>query len=104
MTEAPSSLITRRWQPAPAAVPARTPQTTSPIPYDLVLDWRHHHLSDRPRPCRWCHGPALLLDDDQRPCHKTCAEQHLWRELGPAGAYAAVHASYRPRTRAKASA
>jgi hypothetical protein len=44
-----------------------------------LFDWRHsrHWGRGRLRPCRLCQRPAFLLDDENRPCHKTCAEQEL---------------------------
>lgn len=43
---------------------------TSPL-----LDWGdRRHWGGKPLPCRLCRKPALLRDDDGRPCHKICAE------------------------------
>lgn len=49
----------------------------------IVLDWRHaSHWAGwrRPQPCRLCFGPAMLLDDGGRYCHKVCAEAKLEAE------------------------
>ncbi|MFF2662456.1 hypothetical protein ACFVUH_34475 [Kitasatospora sp. NPDC058032] len=43
-----------------------------------ALDWREAHHFDRTRtlPCRWCGRQTPLRDDQRRPSHKVCAEQH----------------------------
>ncbi|AUY51917.1 hypothetical protein [Streptomyces sp. CB01881] len=42
------------------------------------LDWRDASHYDRTRtlPCRWCGRPTPLRDEQRRPAHKVCAEQH----------------------------
>lgn len=47
----------------------------------VVLDWRHRHVLDTPRPCVLCGQPAFLLSPRGRPCHKTCAE--AWHATHP---------------------
>lgn len=39
------------------------------------LDWRGHSIGPA-RPCRICRHPALMRDEHDIPCHKTCAEAH----------------------------
>lgn len=39
----------------------------------VVLDWRTHKTGPT-RPCRICRRPAMLRDENDVPCHKTCAE------------------------------
>jgi hypothetical protein len=39
-----------------------------------VLDWRHHRIGPL-RPCVLCGRPALMRDEADEPCHKTCAER-----------------------------
>jgi len=47
------------------------------------LDWRHHRIGP-PQPCRYCQRPAFLRDEENRPAHKVCAEQHQSASaLGP---------------------
>ncbi|MFE7559064.1 hypothetical protein [Kitasatospora sp. NPDC057500] len=43
-----------------------------------ALDWRDASHYDRTRtlPCRWCGKSTPLRDDQCRPSHKVCAEQH----------------------------
>lgn len=46
------------------------------------LDWTgksgvNHWLGGRRLPCRICRRLTWLCDDDQRPCHKTCADAEL---------------------------
>lgn len=43
-----------------------------------ALDWRDARHFDRTRdlPCRWCGKPTPLRDDQRKPSHKVCAEQH----------------------------
>jgi hypothetical protein len=41
-----------------------------------VLDWRTHSIGPL-RPCVLCGRLALMRDATGKPCHKTCAEQHL---------------------------
>ncbi|MGV9386076.1 hypothetical protein ACWDRB_60445 [Nonomuraea sp. NPDC003707] len=46
----------------------------------VSLDWhkkREHWGGGRRRPCRFCHRPCFLLDDDRRPVHKVCLERAL---------------------------
>lgn len=40
------------------------------------LDWRSpkHSIGGRARACGRCGRPALLVDEQQRPMHKVCAE------------------------------
>lgn len=40
------------------------------------LDWRSpgHSIRGRARPCGRCGRPALLVDEQERPMHKVCAE------------------------------
>jgi hypothetical protein len=47
------------------------------------LDWRDHNVGPA-RPCRICRRPAICRDHLDRPCHKTCAEQHPATDDGPA--------------------
>ncbi|MEV0146321.1 MULTISPECIES: hypothetical protein [unclassified Nonomuraea] len=49
----------------------------------LLLDWtgRGHWRGGRPSPCRLCHRPCLLVDDDGRPVHKVCLEQAITADL-----------------------
>ncbi|MFE0460491.1 bifunctional DNA primase/polymerase [Kitasatospora sp. NPDC058965] len=44
-----------------------------------LLDWRDakHFDPYRDLPCRWCGKPTPLRDEQRRPSHKVCAEQHL---------------------------
>lgn len=53
--------------------PHRTPDG---LPVTVVLDWssRSHWGGGTPRPCRRCRRPALLVDEEEQPCHKSCAE------------------------------
>ncbi|GAA5005694.1 hypothetical protein GCM10025734_45100 [Kitasatospora paranensis] len=48
------------------------------------LDWRDARHYDRTgdRPCRWCGRPTPLRDQQRRPAHKVCAEQHIPPEEG----------------------
>ncbi|TMR89080.1 hypothetical protein [Nonomuraea basaltis] len=50
----------------------------------VSLDWhkkREHWGGGRRRPCRFCHRPSFLLDDDRRPVHKVCLERALTAAL-----------------------
>lgn len=49
----------------------------------MGLDWHDAQHFDRIRdlPCRWCGKPTPLRDDQRRPAHKVCAEQHIDRPL-----------------------
>ncbi len=50
----------------------------------VSLDWhkkREHWGGGRRRPCRFCHRPSFLLDDDRRPVHKVCLERALTASL-----------------------
>ena len=99
-TEAPSGHLSASWgnQRARALPPVpATARTATAVPYDVALDWRHCRVSQHPRPCRICRCGALMLDPDDQPCHKTCAESELVRTRGVAGARAAVAATFRPR-------
>jgi hypothetical protein len=40
------------------------------------LDWRGHRTG-LALPCRICGRPSILRDENDRPCHKTCAEAQL---------------------------
>lgn len=40
------------------------------------LNWAKNAAGD-PRPCWICRKPALMRDEDGRPCHKVCAESRL---------------------------
>lgn len=42
----------------------------------ISLNWSKNAVGD-PRACRICRKPALMRDQDGRPCHKVCAESHL---------------------------
>lgn len=43
-----------------------------------ILDWRDaRHWGGRSRPCIHCGAGTPLLDDAQRPAHKTCVERVL---------------------------
>lgn len=44
------------------------------------LDWRSRaHYGGPVRPCRICLEPSwCFVDDDGRPCHRTCAEMELY--------------------------
>lgn len=41
-----------------------------------LLDWsdRDKHWAWTEAPCRHCHQPTHLRDDDKQPSHKVCAE------------------------------
>jgi hypothetical protein len=41
-----------------------------------LLDWsdRDKHWLRTEAPCRHCHQPTHLRDDDKKPSHKVCAE------------------------------
>lgn len=106
MTEAPSNHVTARWHSAArhAALGADPARDDQPPAYPRLLpclDWSHHQLDHRMRPCRLCRRPALMVDAEGLPCHKSCAEDELVRTLGMAGALAAAAASCtRRQTRA----
>ncbi|WP_438870778.1 bifunctional DNA primase/polymerase [Paractinoplanes ovalisporus] len=40
------------------------------------LDWRTHSTGPA-LPCRICGRPSILRDENERPCHKVCAEARL---------------------------
>lgn len=50
---------------------------------NVHLDWTSalHYDHDRSRPCRICTTVTKQRDNELRPCHKSCAEQELAREL-----------------------
>jgi hypothetical protein len=61
---------------------------TTPKVWPPALDWKdskHWDFTaaamDAPSPCVLCGKPSLLLSDDGKPCHKTCAE--AWFEQHP---------------------
>lgn len=39
------------------------------------LDWSKHKVGRRPGKCRICGEPALMRDEQDKPCHKICAER-----------------------------
>ncbi|MEV6843588.1 hypothetical protein [Actinoplanes sp. NPDC051411] len=46
----------------------------------VFLDWTGAvHWSSQALPCRLCRKATQTRDDERRPCHKTCAEEELWR-------------------------
>jgi hypothetical protein len=96
-TEAPSGHLSASWGNQRARTRRPVPATARTAPYDITLDWRHCRVSQHPRPCRICRRGALMLDPDDQPCHKTCAESELVRTRGVAGARAVVAATFRPR-------
>ncbi|MFB7621010.1 hypothetical protein [Kitasatospora sp. NPDC056181] len=59
------------------------------------LDWRdaRHYDHTRTLPCRWCGRPTPLRDEQRRPAHKVCAEQHAHAPVaGPAAPAPATEA------------
>ena len=50
------------------------------------LDWRQHEIGKRPGKCRICGQPALMWDEDGKPCHKVCAETEADRKTAAAAA------------------
>jgi hypothetical protein len=47
----------------------------------VTLSWHDRsHWARVEAPCRWCHQPTWLRDDDRLPAHKVCAEQAAERE------------------------
>lgn len=38
-----------------------------------ALNWRHHRIGPL-RPCIYCQRGAYCRDEQDRPCHKVCAE------------------------------
>lgn len=63
------------------AEPVSVSLTESAMPLKMVfLDWSGpRHWAAQALPCRLCRKPANTRDDQARPCHKTCAEEELWR-------------------------
>lgn len=46
------------------------------------LDWSDpKHWSDTPADCRCCRTPTHGLDDQDRACHQSCAEDELAGEM-----------------------
>jgi hypothetical protein len=50
----------------------------------VSLDWSapEHFDAERSRPCRCCGSPTRMRDGQGEPCHMSCAENELARELG----------------------
>lgn len=42
----------------------------------MKLDWHKHKTGPR-RHCRVCKRGAVCRDENERPCHKVCAEKEL---------------------------
>ncbi|GLY21680.1 competence protein CoiA family protein [Micromonospora sp. NBRC 101691] len=53
-------------------------QHSGPATASVSLNWSKHAAGE-PRPCRVCQKPALMRDQDGRPCHKVCAESQAAR-------------------------
>jgi hypothetical protein len=49
----------------------------------VSLDWsgEDHYDKAVSLPCRQCHTPTKMRDDQRRPCHQWCAEQEAARGL-----------------------
>lgn len=47
----------------------------------IGLNWTRHASGDR-APCRLCGKGAFTRDENNRPCHKTCAEEEAARRAG----------------------
>lgn len=67
-----------------------TPAAPEPVPgRGVVLNWSKHRVGQRPGKCRICKRPALMRDEKDKPCHKTCVERQLTeRAARAARAYA----------------
>lgn len=55
---------------------------SDPVPpaRTVSLDWSGAaHFAAQSLPCRLCRKPTPMRDDQMRPCHKTCAEDEIWR-------------------------
>jgi hypothetical protein len=51
-----------------------------------VFDWSHGHTGKAEAPCRHCHEPTFLRDDDGNASHKVCAEAAVARRQARAAA------------------
>lgn len=64
----------RDQPPTPAPAVDQAPaQPAGPHGLSAGLDWSRHKTGP-PVPCRLCGLVAVMRDEDDRPCHKVCAE------------------------------
>lgn len=61
--------------------PQRLEQT--PVAY---LDWRHNRIGPLSGRCRICHGPALMRDEHNKPCHLVCKQTEAGGRIAAAAA------------------
>ncbi|MGA4880717.1 hypothetical protein [Streptomyces lydicamycinicus] len=53
------------------------PSPSNLLPRQRIVDWSDPaRFLPEPQPCWHCGKPASLLDDDAKPSHKVCAEEH----------------------------
>lgn len=62
------------------------PAGLDPMAVELTkvsLDWSGDDHFDKTEslPCRQCHTPTKMRDDQRLPCHQWCAEQEAARQL-----------------------